>query len=112
MVRSVSEVSDDGVMGIDLDGDNIPDVSLAGMISGRPGMGWRDEQDKRRIALRNSRALAVMTMFRLYRLQRSPLCRFVPSWTLRNSSGISKGIDKPVVQGGRDFPYIRVGGGQ
>ena len=34
------------------------------------------------------------------------------SWTLRISSGVSKGIDKPVVQSGRDFPYIRVGGGQ
>ena len=34
------------------------------------------------------------------------------SWTLRNSSGVSEGIDKPVVQSGRDFPYIRVGGGQ
>ena len=33
-------------------------------------------------------------------------------WTLRISSGVSKGIDKSVVQGGRDFPYIRVGGGQ
>ena len=33
-------------------------------------------------------------------------------WTLRNSSGVSKGIDKSVVQSGRDFPYIRVGGGQ
>ena len=33
-------------------------------------------------------------------------------WTLRNSSGVSEGIDKPVVQSGRDFPYIRVGGGQ
>ena len=33
-------------------------------------------------------------------------------WTLRNSSGVSKGIDKPVIQSGRDFPYIRVGGGQ
>ena len=34
------------------------------------------------------------------------------NWTLRNSSGVSKGIDKSVVQSGRDFPYIRVGGGQ
>ena len=34
------------------------------------------------------------------------------SWTLRNSSGVSKGIDKSVVQSGWDFPYIRVGGGQ
>ena len=34
------------------------------------------------------------------------------SWTLRISSGVSKGIDKSVVQSGRDFPYIRVGGGQ
>ena len=50
----------------------------------------------------------------------SPPCgkdstRIIPvslSWTLRNSSGVSKGIDKSVVQSGRDFPYIRVGGGQ
>ena len=76
VVRNVSEVSEGGVLGIDLDGDNIPDVSLAGMVSGRPGVGWKGEQDKRRIPLRNARALAVMTMFRLYRLQRSPLCRF------------------------------------
>ena len=34
------------------------------------------------------------------------------SWALHISSGVSKGIDKSVVQGGRDFPYIRVGGGQ
>ena len=34
------------------------------------------------------------------------------TWTLRISSGVSKGIDKSVVQSGRDFPYIRVGGGQ
>ena len=33
-------------------------------------------------------------------------------WTLRNSSGVGKGIDKSVVHSGRDFPYIRVGGGQ
>ena len=33
-------------------------------------------------------------------------------WTLRNSGGVSKGIDKPVIQSGRDFPYIRVGSGQ
>ncbi len=59
VVRGANEISDDGVMGIDLDGDNIADVSLAGMVSGRPGVGWKDEQDKRRIALRNARALAV-----------------------------------------------------
>ena len=44
-----------------------------------------------------------------------PLARTVKralAWTLRNSSGVGKGIDKSVVQGGRDFPYIRVGGGQ
>ena len=34
------------------------------------------------------------------------------AWTLRNSSGVGKGIGKSVVQSGRDFPYIRVGGGQ
>ena len=76
VVRNVSQVPSELALGVDLDGDNIPDVSLAGMVSGRPGVGWRDEQDKRRIPLRNARALAVMTMFRLYRLQRSPLCRF------------------------------------
>ena len=65
VVRHGNEASGDVVMGIDLDGDNIADVSLAGMVSGRPGVGWKDEQDKRRIALRNARALAVMTMFRL-----------------------------------------------
>ena len=30
-----------------------------------PVWGWKEEQDKRRIAMRNTRALAVMTMFRL-----------------------------------------------
>ena len=65
VVRHGNEASGDVVMGIDLDGDNIADVTLAGMVSGRPGVGWKDEQDKRRIALRNTRALAVMTMFRL-----------------------------------------------
>ena len=39
-------------------------------------------------------------------------CRTALPWTLRNSSGVGKGIDKSVVQSGRDFPYIRVGGGQ
>ena len=63
--RDVGEVADYGVLGIDPDGDNIPGVSLAGMVSGRPGVGWKEEQDKRRIAMRNTRALAVMTMFRL-----------------------------------------------
>ena len=40
-------------------------------------------------------------------IRQSGLC-----WALHISSGVSKGIDKSVVQGGRDFPYIRVGGGQ
>ena len=52
-------------LGVDLDGDGVADLSLAQMVSGRPGVGWKDEQDKRRVSLRNSRALAVMTMFRL-----------------------------------------------
>ena len=64
-VRNVSEVSEDAVLGIDLDGDGVADVSMAAMVSGRPGVGWKDEQDKRRVSLRNARALAVMTMFRL-----------------------------------------------
>ena len=42
----------------------------------------------------------------------STTTRCAESWTLRISSGVSKGIDKSVVQSGRDFPYIRVGGGQ
>ena len=41
-----------------------------------------------------------------------PFTRQELAWTLRNSSGVGKGIDKSVVQSGRDFPYIRVGGGQ
>ena len=65
VVRNVSQVSSDVALGIDLDGDNIADVSMAVMVSGRPGVGWKEEQDKRRVSLRNARALAVMTMFRL-----------------------------------------------
>ena len=34
------------------------------------------------------------------------------SWTLHISSRVSKRIYQSVVQSGRDFPYIRVGGGQ
>ena len=51
--------------GIDFDGDNEPDVVMGGMVSARPGVGWMDEQEKKRVSLRNARALAVMTMFRL-----------------------------------------------
>ena len=65
VVRNVSQVSSEVALGVDLDGDGIADVSLSAMVSGRPGVGWKDEQDKRRVSLRNSRALAVMTMFRL-----------------------------------------------
>ena len=65
VVRNVSQVSSEVALGVDLDGDGVADVSLAQMVSGRPGVGWKDEQDKRRVSLRNSRALAVMTMFRL-----------------------------------------------
>ena len=50
-VRNVSEVSSDLALGVDLDGDGIPDVSLAAMVSGRPGVGWKDEQDKRAYTL-------------------------------------------------------------
>ena len=68
-VRSLSgtsaTVSSDVALGIDLDGDGVADVSMAAMVSGRPGVGWKEEQDKRRVSLRNARALAVMTMFRL-----------------------------------------------
>ncbi len=35
-----------------------------------------------------------------------------PSWALHISSRVGKRIYQSVVQGGRDFPYIRVGGGQ
>ena len=34
------------------------------------------------------------------------------SWTLRNSSGVSEGIDKSVVQGGGEFLRIGAGCGQ
>ena len=36
----------------------------------------------------------------------------LPSWALHISSRVGKRIHQSVVQGGRDFPYIRVGGGQ
>ena len=65
VVRNVSPVPSELALGVDLDGDGIADVSMAAMVSGRPGVGWKDEQDKRRVSLRNARALAVMTMFRL-----------------------------------------------
>ena len=65
VVRNVSQVPSDVALGVDLDGDGIADVSLSAMVSGRPGVGWKEEQDKRRVSLRNARALAVMTMFRL-----------------------------------------------
>ena len=65
VVRNVSQVPSELALGVDLDGDGVADVSLAQMVSGRPGVGWKDEQDKRRVSLRDSRALAVMTMFRL-----------------------------------------------
>ena len=41
-----------------------------------------------------------------------PLLHQGLGWTLRISSGVSEGIYESVVQSGRDFPYIRVGGGQ
>ena len=65
VVRNVSQVPSELALGVDLDGDGLADVSLSAMVSGRPSVGWKDEQDKRRVSLRNSRALAVMTMFRL-----------------------------------------------
>ena len=39
VVRNVSEVSSDVALGIDLDGDGVADVSMAAMVSGRPGVG-------------------------------------------------------------------------
>ena len=32
------------------------------------------------------------------------------SWTLRNSSGVSEGIDHSVIQSSGEFPYIGVAG--
>ena len=40
---------------------------------------------------------------------RIPICL---DWALLISSRVGKRIYQSVVQGGRDFPYIRVGGGQ
>ena len=56
---------------------------------------------------RGSEGVALFTTRTVRGLQNDGL-----HWTLRISSGVSKGIDKSVVQSGRDFPYIRVGGGQ
>ena len=58
--------SSPGDMALDLDGDGVADVSLVGLGgTSRPGTTWRDEEDQRRYAFRNARALAVMTMFRI-----------------------------------------------
>ena len=55
-----------GDSGLDLDGDGVADVSLVGLGgASRPGLTWRQEEEHRRDALRNGRALAVMTMFRI-----------------------------------------------
>ena len=55
----------DLALGVDLDGDRQPDVRLYGMVSGRPGLSWSEDEGRKMVALRNARALAVMTMFRL-----------------------------------------------
>ena len=55
-----------GDSALDLDGDGVADVSLVGLGgASRPGLTWREEEEHRRDALRNGRALAVMTMFRI-----------------------------------------------
>ena len=55
-----------GDVAIDLDGDGVADLSLVGLgAASRPGLTWRDEEEQRRHAMRNARALAVMTMFRI-----------------------------------------------
>ena len=55
-----------GDMAVDLDGDGVADLSLVGLGgASRPGLTWREEEEHRRDALRNGRALAVMTMFRI-----------------------------------------------
>ena len=38
---------------------------LERQVAFRPGVGWMEKQDKKRVSLRNAMALAVMTMFRL-----------------------------------------------
>ena len=55
-----------GDMAVDLDGDGVADLSLVGLGgASRSGVTWREEEEHRRDALRNGRALAVMTMFRI-----------------------------------------------
>ena len=54
------------VIAIDLDGDGELDVELPGLgVVARSNVSWADGMERKRIALRSARAVAVMTQFRL-----------------------------------------------
>ena len=53
------------VLGVDIDQDGKPDVPLYGIdLSSRPGMAWVEQQDRRRMSLRNAHMMATMTQYR------------------------------------------------
>ena len=54
------------VVALDLDQDGSPDVLAHGIdLSSRPGMAWMEQQERRRMSLRNAHALAIMTQYRI-----------------------------------------------
>ena len=53
-------------MAVDLDQDGRPDAVVYGIdLSSRPGMAWMEQQERRRMSLRNAHALAIMTQYRI-----------------------------------------------
>ena len=52
------------VVGVDIDQDGKPDAYGID-LSSRPGMAWMEQQERRRMSLRNAHALAIMTQYRI-----------------------------------------------
>ena len=54
------------MVAVDLDQDGSPDAVVYGIdLSSRPGMAWMEQQERRRMSLRNAHALAIMTQYRI-----------------------------------------------
>ena len=54
------------VVDVDIDQDGKPDVPLYGIdLSSRSGMSWMEQQERRRMSLRNAHAMATMTQYRI-----------------------------------------------
>ena len=52
------------VVGVDIDQDGKPDAYGID-LSSRPGMSWMEQQERRRMSLRNAHAMATMTQYRI-----------------------------------------------